>query len=134
MTKEQKRRPPVFTPAEENNDDIFAESGIVETPEPEPVSERVFSEPEPAPEVVLPEPELVPAEEVLPNGWKVISLEQQTGKRYLVTADLETNGVRAFWRKTRVLSHFKWKMHGKWTNALTHGDVLPEPRYYKELG
>ncbi len=124
MTKEQKRRPPVFTPAEdpvaENIDDILMGNTLVE--------ER--AEPIQTEEVTKASEE----EGVLPNGWKRLSVEQQTGKQYFVTANTEEEGERAFWRKTRVLSHFKWKIYGKWTNALTHQDILPSPIYYKDVG
>ena len=139
MSQEQKRRkvifqekdsaPPVeveppFQSAQDESDEISAvdfdelnEEASVETPEAEPIVGR----------------EEEPLGGVLVNGWREITTGQQTGKTFLVGSDLDGEGVRAFWRKTRVLDHFKWKLHGKWSDALTRTEVLPEPRYYKEV-
>lgn len=113
MNKEHKRRTPVFTSAEEPVVETVEDfEGIVDAP-------------------VAPLPSQK-AENTLPNGWNVISEDQHTGKTFLVTHDLESEGVRAFWRKTRVLSHYKWVMHGKWSDSLTRADVIPDPAYYKD--
>jgi hypothetical protein len=69
----------------------------------------------------------------LPNGWKVLSRDQQSGKTYLVSSELDAEGVRAFWRPTRVLSHYKWVLQGRWSELLTRADIMPQPRYYKEI-
>lgn len=69
----------------------------------------------------------------LSNEWKEISKVQQSGKTYLVTSDVTFEGVRAFWRKTRALSHNKWVLHGKWTEPLTNAEVLPQPLFYKVI-
>ena len=66
--------------------------------------------------------------------WKLLSHAQQNGKTYLVTHDPSEGFVEAFWRKTRVLSHYKWVLNGKWTLVGTRADVLPQPTYYRELG
>ena len=71
--------------------------------------------------------------EVLPNGWKVISEEQQNGMAYLVTHVLDGEGVLAFWRRTRMLSHNRWVLHGRWSDSLTRADIIPQPLYYKDV-
>ena len=135
MPKEQKRRPPVFVSAEETVDDIL---GVNEAPEiaPSPGIETVEPplatvEDKAVANVFAPHQET--SSGVCINGWRVLTEAQHDGSPYLVSSDLNDTGTRAFWRKTRVLSHFKWKIHGKWTESLTNRDVLPEPRYYKEL-
>lgn len=84
-----------------------------------------------------PIPELAPEEgskEPIPeNGWQLLSLEQQTGKFYIVTNDTTQEGVRAFWRKTRALSHFRWVLNGKWCDVLTNQYLIPQPIYFKEI-
>lgn len=83
--------------------------------------------------IVASESETRNTPDALRNGWRIIGLEQQTGQSFLVTHDLEAEGVRAFWRKTRSLSHNKWVLHGKWTHTMAHTDILPEPRYFREI-
>lgn len=77
-------------------------------------------------------PELARAPDPL-QGWKLIGEGQQNGTAYLVTHNFYEAGEIAFWRRTRVLSHFKWKLHGKWSNSLTRADIIPEPLYYKDI-
>lgn len=74
-----------------------------------------------------------PTADTLKNGWRTIGLEQQTGATFLVTHNLEAEGIPAFWRKTRALSHHRWVLNGKWSDSLTRDDILPEPRYWREL-
>lgn len=124
---------------------IFHEAA--ETPKPEFQPHHVGAEeeygdeisaqaPEHVEEVDISEEHVQKTEEnyhVLLNGWRVLSQEQQTGATFLVTHDLEAEGTPAFWRKTRALSHYKWVLNGKWSNTLTRLDILPEPRYFKEM-
>lgn len=65
-------------------------------------------------------------------NWLEISQEQKTGKYYLVAHGLKDEGVKAFWRKTRRLSHFRWVLNGVWTDTLNQ-DLIPQPLYYKEI-
>ena len=129
MSKEHKRKPPVFTPAEEPIPAPQEESHALVTAgeNHEPTSGLSDFTTTPDPEGAQRNDEIV-----LKNGWKVISDTQHTGRNYLVTHDLDTHGVVAFWRRTRVLSHFKWQMHGKWSNSLTRADITPQPLYFKE--
>ena len=131
MSKDHKRRPPVFTPAEEPVITPLTEvmRDFPSDQELEPTQEAGVEDVE---EPHTPEPEAVGAENVLRNGWRVIGLEQQTGKTYIVGNTLEEEGKLAFWRKTRVLSHYKWVLNGKWTDPLTRAEILPQPVYYKE--
>lgn len=66
------------------------------------------------------------------NGWKVIGPEQQAGKHYLVTHDIKEDGIQAYWRKTRILDHFRWTLKGRWSQSLTNNDLVPQPIYFKE--
>lgn len=117
MAQHQKR-PPVFKPAEEDG----------QIPLDPPSAEEVNGGPE--------EPIIITAEKVtepvpVTDGWSVIGEEQQTGKHYIVTHIAEQTGVIAFWRKTRRLSHFRWVLHGTWTNMMNQ-ELIPQPIYYKE--
>lgn len=111
MTKEQKKRPAVFISAEdttsENIDDILSAAPSPE--EKKETQEKSFGE------------------------WTLITEAQHTGQQFLVASEVNEEGTRAFWRKTRVLKHCRWETHGKWTDALTHRDVLPQPIYFKEI-
>ena len=133
MSKENKRRPLVFTPSEveqpktESTEDL--DVLLAETP---PVVDETPSV-EVTPEKSAPEPEAPSVEVVLPFGWRVLGLAQQDGRTYPVAVELEAEGVRAYWRKTRAMSHNKWVLHGKWTDRLTNVDLLPQPRYYKDV-
>ena len=119
MPKERQKRPLTFQSAEE--------------PEIQPVDDldELLSEAPPAQEPVPEEEEA--AFQDPNNGWKEITREQQNGKTYLVSNDLEAEGVRAFWRKTRVLNHFRWILAGKWSDFMSRADILPQPRFYKEI-
>lgn len=132
------------SPKQQKPKPIFHEAA--EAPKPEfqphhvgaadPSDEISAQEPEHVEEVGTSEEPVHKTEEnvrVLPHGWRVLTLEQQTGATFLVTHDLEAEGIPAFWRKTRALSHYKWVLNGKWSNTLTRLDILPEPRYYKEM-
>jgi hypothetical protein len=145
-TEQKKRRPPVFQesesaspieidppfqPAEEDFSDVIgAEPEQAPEPEPKDVESGSVEEPSPLPAA---EPEAASAPDELPAGWRLISEAQHDGRSYFVTSDLASEGEVAFWRKTRSLSHFRWVMHGKWSNSLTRRDVLPEPRFFREL-
>ena len=135
MPKEFKKRPPVFisaeTPENQGLEDILGPQTINETSssfqtEPESANMGVESSLDGvlAPKEAEPDPLM---------GWQELTEAQQTGKTFLISRDLYEEGVSAFWRRTRVLEHFKWKQCGKWTNSLTHQAVLPEPKYYKDL-
>jgi hypothetical protein len=97
-------------------DEIDQEIGV-EEPESPPIAESEASTPQ----------------NWLSNGWRELTDEQNTGKTFYVTHDLSIEGIRGFWRKTRVLSHFRWVSSGKWTNSLTNCDIIPVPKYYKEI-
>jgi hypothetical protein len=118
MSKEHKKRPPVFVTAEEIDSSRPVENQAVEQVEAA---------------IVYPKIEISGSQDKSLNGWSVISEDQHTGKVFLVSNDINSEGERASWRRTRVLSHSKWVMHGKWSNALTRADVLPQPIYYKEI-
>lgn len=77
------------------------------------------------------EPKIIVAEPV--NGWKEITPDQQTGKHYIVTHDPNKDGVQAYWRKTRVMLHFRWVLNGKWTDAMTNQYLIPQPLFYQEI-
>lgn len=130
MSKEHKKRTPVFVSAKEPVGQTLPDSieDIIGTA---PLQEPVFQVE--ATTIPAPEPVSKHTQETLPNGWHVLSHDQQDGKTYLVTSDFSSEGVRAFWRKTRVLSHNRWIMNGKWSDSLTRADILPIPLYYKEV-
>lgn len=137
MTAEQKRKKPVFHEAPPDLKQDFVphqvgENEILTAQEEEPhVEKQEVQQEEKTP---VSEPAQGEPQSTLRNGWQLITPEQHTGEAFFVANDLEEEGVRAFWRKTRVLSHNKWTTHGKWSLALNRLDVLPEPRYYKEIG
>lgn len=101
---------------------------------PELMEHSAEETPDPTTEEPVPEPMQAPEadEDVLPQGWREITQTQQDGRMYRVAYQFEEDGVQAFWRKTRVLSHNRWTMHGKWTNSLTRVTLTPQPLYYKE--
>lgn len=118
-----------FIPHDFEADDIIGEAPVA------PQSEVVVQETsvvEPAPELPSKRAEEAAAG-ALPHGWRVISPEQHTGGHFLVTHDLEEPGIHALWKKTRSFSHNKWTIYGKWVNMLTQLEILPEPRFYKEI-
>ena len=131
MSKEHKRRPPVFTPAEEPVIDATGDlDALLESQNTGFDAETDMAGVSQAHTAGAAAPS---DENVLKNGWKVISATQHTGKAFLVASDLDSEGRMAFWRKTRVLSHNKWILNGKWSDSLTRGEVLPQPIYYKEV-
>lgn len=68
------------------------------------------------------------------KGWKVIGPEQQNGKHYLLTNDInDQSPQQGFWKRTRKMNHFRWVSHGCWHNSLTHKDLIPQPIYFKEF-
>lgn len=73
------------------------------------------------------------ASEWLENGWRELTDVQKSGKSFHLASDLDSGAIRGFWRKTRVLSHFKWIISGKWTDSLTNRELIPAPKYYKEI-
>ena len=138
MSKENKRRPLVFTPPEEpaappkdpvvqpeEDIDVLLSETSTDADETPSVGPDTFEH--------SPEPEATSAPDVLPFGWRVLGLAQQTGAVFLVSAELNSEGVRAYWRKTRALSHNKWVLKGRWSDRLTNVDLIPQPRYYKEI-
>ena len=136
------RKPSIFTPAHHEPGQEYEPTGVslenpVKPPELPEQDIAISNDPVTVDLSIAPiEIDQVPektSENVLENGWRVISVEQHDGKHYLVAAELSDLGVRAFWRKTRVLSHFKWVLHGKWTEALTRAEILPTPRFFKEV-
>lgn len=129
MTKESKKRPLTFASAEEpiieQQEDIDALlEGKTEAVEQET---RV----EPAPADDTPESETPGVADALPAGWNLITKEQQDGRSYVVTHDPSVEGVEAFWRRTRVLSHYRWVYRGRWSHHLSRTDVLPQPVYFR---
>ena len=132
MTTEHRKRKPVFqeSGAEEP---VVIDKPFVSAPEPVHV-EEIDAAPDVA-AVATPHtgaPATDDPADVFATGWQLITPAQHTGRTYLVTADPDKEGTRAFWRKTRVLNHFKWTLHGKWSDALTRADLVPEPIYYRE--
>ena len=132
--QEHKRRPPVFqaaseaepvrpepplkTPVEEFDDLV---GGDAEAPLPS-LSQKVGDDKE------------IDIEPLPPSGgWQLLGMEQQTGKQYLVTHDTLADGVRAHWKKTRMMSHFRWVLHGKWLDSMTNRYLIPQPLYFKEI-
>lgn len=111
--EEIKIDPPLKPAEDEDLDDLVGD----ETPEQAPVVE------EPPP--VIEQKELA--------GWKLIGPEQHTGNHYIVTHDIHADGVMAYWRKTRVLSHFRWVLNGRWSKVNTKIDIIPPPVYFKEV-
>ncbi len=151
MTK-QDRKKPVFHEAVAAPKDEFVPHQVGGVEENEAVADELELPPEQnedldvllgetddvveAPSVEEPAPELPPEStpDILKNGWRVISREQQTGKTYIVSNTLEeSGGEMAFWRKTRALSHFKWVLHGRWSYSLTNKDLIPQPIYWKAV-
>ena len=138
MSKEHKRKPPVFTSAEEP-------APVAATPKPQPkddldvmlaaeaedVDESGYVEA--VAEQHTSEPEAPSVEDALPHGWQLITPAQHDGKTYRVTHDLAVEGVEAFWRKTRVLSHYRWVLNGKWTLQNSRQEVMPQPVYFAEV-
>ena len=122
---------PTFEPhhvgAEDENEGVGVELSV---PAPEKILEPVEAD-DIISEHVEKLEEIV--HETLPHGWKVLTEAQQDGAHYLVTGDFESEGIRAFWRKTRVLSHSRWILYGKWSESLSRADVMPIPRYFKDL-
>ena len=113
----QHKRQQVFKPAEDE--------GQIQIDPPLKASEPDILD---APQSEAPKDEPV----ITNHAWLEITPEQQTGKHYLVTHDRQEAGVQSFWRKTRRLSHFRWVLHGSWTDRMNR-DLLPQPIFYKEI-
>lgn len=114
--------------------EIDSEENVEGIEEPEINLDDEIRGAEPHKDDNIPELEVQTPDLALTKGWKLLSEAQQDGKTYLVTHNFYEPGVKAFWRKTRILSHFRWALHGKWSSKLTRSEVLPQPLYYKELG
>lgn len=110
MSQHQKR-PPVYRPAEED------------------VAKEEISLPLKAAEPQI-EPPKVAEPTVKKSVWNVITEAQHDGKYYIVTHDQSQDGVPAFWRKSRQLKHFRWSLHGVWTDAMNKG-LIPQPTHYR---
>lgn len=130
------KKRPVFSEAREATRPVFTPHHVGEQEYVDTGSHLISDEeleqvktPEIAEDIIEVEEQITSKHE----GWQVITLEQQNGKNYLVASTLDEEGEIAFWRKTRVLSHSKWILNGKWSYAMTRADVLPQPIYFKEI-
>lgn len=130
--KERKRRlPPVFTASEsyetppEVEQDAFDDFGHTNN-----TDELALLPDEP---ILSIGPDAISTKEQPPHGWKILTEDQQTGKHYFVTHDVEQPPIQAFWRKTRIMSHSRWTTQGKWSDSLTRADILNQPVYYREI-
>lgn len=130
MTKENKKRPLTFTPAEEPIIEQHEDIDALLAGEADPIEQETRMEAASAKDT--PKPEAPSVADILPVGWNLITEAEQDGRTYVVTHDPAVEGVEAFWRRTRVLSHYRWVYRGRWSHLLSRADVMPQPIYFKE--
>ena len=68
------------------------------------------------------------------SGWLPLTDAQKDGRVYLVTDDVNAEGVAVSWRLTRSFNRLRsqWQVKSDWQRFFPKGLVPFEPRFYKE--
>lgn len=66
-------------------------------------------------------------------GWLPIDLAPLTGIQvYVSSGDEDKKAARAFWKRTRRYEQGRWRLNGKWIDAVTGSELDFAPLYWRE--
>lgn len=72
-------------------------------------------------------------ESTLPDNWRPIDSARKDGTIIEVAVDTGGDVFKATWRKTREMKHYRWHMHGVWSDPMTNQKIEIFPTVWREV-